>query len=116
MKPDAPSIKDRVLHIIEAIENITAFSQSCHSYSDFSKDKLVLSACLYQFTIISEAVTYIPLEMLARYPYPWNKVKAFRNVILHHYDGVDSQAVWDTIQVVLPPFREMVKLLLENEF
>ena len=116
MKPDPPSIKDRVLHIIEAIEHITAFSHDYRNYADFSKDKLVISACLYQFTIISEAANYVPSEMLAKYPYPWNKIKGFRNFVLHHYDGVDTQLVWDTIHVVLPPFKEIVQQILENEF
>jgi uncharacterized protein with HEPN domain len=35
-----------------------------------------------------------------------------RNLVIHEYDGVDLQMVWDTVQESLPPLIEALENLL----
>ena len=48
--------------------------------------------------------------------YSLDKVKSFRNFIMHEYHAVDARVVWDTIILVLPGFIDIVEQILENEF
>jgi uncharacterized protein with HEPN domain len=35
---------------------------------------------------------------------------------MHEYHAVDARVVWDTIQLVLPGFKDLVQQILEKEF
>lgn len=115
MKSDLPSVKDRVSHVIEAIDNIQSFIKM-HTRESFQEDTRTISACLYQFTMIGEATRHIDMEILERYTYPWHKVKSFRNFILHEYFGIQIKLVWDTAITTLPELREMMVNILFREF
>ncbi len=42
------------------------------------------------------------------------KIVAMRNRIVHGYDGVDDELIWDVVQNRLPAFLQQVEALLEN--
>ena len=42
-------------------------------------------------------------------------MKAMRNLIIHDYDSVDLELVWNLIEKRLPELRAQIVLLLENE-
>ncbi|MBU0490111.1 MAG: DUF86 domain-containing protein [Bacteroidetes bacterium] len=115
MKRNKPNEKDRISHIIEAIQTIKEFTKDCTS-ADFPKDTKTYSAVLYQFTVIGEAVGQLPHELLKKYEYPWNKVKSFRNFILHEYHAVDKRVIWDTTILILPGLNTMMETIIKNEF
>lgn len=115
MKPDKPSARERVEHVIEAIETIQFYSQG-YTRDSFYGDKKTLDACLYQFTIIGEATFHLEKEILKKYTYPWQKVKAFRNNILHEYFGIELRLIWDTIIDLLPELKALMQHILENEY
>jgi uncharacterized protein with HEPN domain len=115
MKPNKPSSKERIEHIINAINLIQEFIQD-QTLDNFPKDFKTFSACLYQYTIIGEAIVKIDPEILEKYQYPWYKVKSFRNFILHEYHAIDERVVWDTTRIVLPQLKEMMESILANEY
>lgn len=106
MKPDKPTSKERVEHILKAIDQIQYFSEGLDLES-FSSDRRTYSACLYEYTIIGEAVVKIAPEILAKYDYPWRRVKAFRNFILHDYEAVDSRMVWYTTKKFCRDYKKL---------
>jgi|WetSurMetagenome_2_1015567.scaffolds.fasta_scaffold351208_2 uncharacterized protein with HEPN domain len=115
MKLDKPTSRERVQHVIEAIESIQSYS-SGFTRDTFYADKKTLDACLYQFTIIGEATFQLEKELLKKYTYPWQKVKAFRNNILHEYFGIELRLIWDTIVNLLPELKALMQQILDNEF
>lgn len=115
MKPDKPSNKERLEHILTAIQLIQSFSEG-HTSESFAKDYKAYYACLFQYTIIGEATTYIDSEILMKYDYPWYKVKSFRNFILHDYHSIDERVVWDTTRKILPDLEEIIRKILEKEY
>jgi uncharacterized protein with HEPN domain len=115
MKNEIPTQRDRVQHVLESISHIQQFSAG-HTKASFIGDYKSLSATLYQFAIIAEASSHVEPEVLARYSYPWYKVKSFRNFILHEYHGVKKGVIWDTIQVELPKLQRVMEEILLNEF
>jgi uncharacterized protein with HEPN domain len=42
----------------------------------------------------------------------YRKIIGFRNVLVHGYDAIDDQIVWDTIQQHLPVLKQEVEELL----
>ena len=115
MKPDKPTSKERIEHVLEAILLIRNFIGNL-DIEQFSSDHKTYSACLFQYTIIGEAIVHFDQDILGKYDYPWYKVKSFRNFILHEYHAIDARVVWDTTRYILPELEEVLITILENEF
>jgi len=88
----------------------------CHSLILVLPDEKTISACLYQFAIIGEATRHIDYEILEKHTYPWYKIKAFRNFILHEYHGIEMKVVWDAAINFLPDLKEVMERILREEF
>lgn len=70
-------------------------------------------AVLRALEIIGEAAGRIPIEWRAIYTdLPWREMVGMRNIVIHHYFGVDEAVVWRTIQEELPPLIETVSRIL----
>jgi uncharacterized protein with HEPN domain len=115
MKPDKPTSKERVEHVLKAIDLIQTYSKG-HTIESFVEDNKSIDACLYQYTIIAEATSNIEYKILEKYDYPWFKVKSFRNLILHEYQAVDMRVIWDTTTEILPDLKELMLKILATEF
>lgn len=37
-----------------------------------------------------------------------------RNILIHHYFGIDLKIVWDTVKESLPEFQKQIKDLLDK--
>ncbi len=65
--------------------------------------------------IIGEAAGRISPETRAKLPeIPWSDVVAMRNRLIHGYDNVDHDILWDTITHDLPLLLEAVDNLIEQ--
>jgi len=59
--------------------------------------------------IISEASRRLPTELKTRYPsIAWKDMAGAGNIYRHDYEDVAARLVWDTVQLALPPLREVV--------
>ncbi len=115
MKSQRVDSYERLVHIREAINMIEAFSCDI-SKEDFQNDQLVISAVLFQFSVIGEAVIHIEEDLLGNYEYSWHKVRAFRNLISHVYFQIKIEAVWNIIVKDLPELKQLIDTILKNEF
>jgi len=103
----------RIRHIVEAIRDIEEFTSGL-TYKEFREDARSYYACLYRLSVIGEAVSRLDSHITDQLEYPWHRVKAFRNFILHEYHKVDEKLVWETIHSVLPEFKRIMQLLLKK--
>lgn len=102
----------RIEHIIEAIGDIESFAGSM-TREEFIWNKLVRSAVVRQLEIIGEAVGSISEELKSEYPHiPWRIIKNFRNVLIHHYFGVDYNEVYTVLESDLPSLKESILNIL----
>ena len=106
---------ERLVHIQEAILKIEEFTQNI-SEEKFLNDQLIVSAVLFQFSVIGEAVNHIDDNILSKYYYPWHKVRAFRNLISHVYFQIKPEAVWNVIAKDLPELLILIESILKNEY
>ncbi|WP_297077993.1 DUF86 domain-containing protein [Thermoleptolyngbya sp. M55_K2018_002] len=75
-----------------------------------------VSAILYQITIIGEAAKRLSQDFRQQYPeIPWREITGMRDVIVHDYDQVDLDIVWDVIQNKLPELLISLQSLLPSE-
>jgi len=106
---------DRLEHIQEAMEKIETFMKG-HTRESFLKDEVIISATLFQFAIVGEAIRYVSNEILDKYNYPWHKVRGFRNFILHEYHAISYRVIWNTVKEDLPQLKKKITEILRKEF
>ncbi|CAN5516848.1 hypothetical protein BH23BAC1_BH23BAC1_47650 [soil metagenome] len=111
---DKPTPKERVEHILEAIQLIRSFVYGVDE-SVFVADVKTQSAVQYQFLIIGEAIRHIDDDILAGYDYPWHIPKSFRNFIIHEYHGILLERIFYATQD-LDELEKQIRLILKNEF
>ena len=115
MKDNKLKSFERLIHIQHAIQDIAVFIDGVDE-NTFIKDPLISSAVLFQFSVIGEAVNHVDEELLRKYTYPWYKVRAFRNLISHMYFQIKLEAVWEVIVNDLPDLKQLIDMILEQEY
>jgi uncharacterized protein with HEPN domain len=95
--------------IIENSEMIFQFVGS-DSYEEFVINKMKVYAVVRAFEIIGEASKIISPDVKSAYPLiEWQLMTDFRNLLSHHYFGIEYEILWKTIKESLPYNYEMLK-------
>lgn len=115
MKNSDRTSEERLEHSVKAISDIEAFTLGSTKESYLGNYTLV-SATLFQFVIIGEAIMYANNTILSKYDYPWHKVRGFRNFIVHEYHTIEFRIVWESIKIDLPELKKTILTILNNEF
>ena len=99
--------RERVLDILEAIERIQKISVRGREY--FYNDEMAQVWVIHHLQIIGEAVRGISPEFRTANPdIPWSDIIGMRNVLIHHYFGIDRDAVWNVVEHDLPALKEQL--------
>ena len=99
-------------HILESIEVIEEYAQNL-SREGFLKNSEKQDAIIRRIEIIGEAVANLSEEFKEDHPdITWHKAMGTRNILIHHYFGIDLDIVWDTVIKDLPEFKKQIKSLL----
>jgi len=70
---------------------------------DFLQDTKLQDSVVRRLEIIGEAAGRIPADFRERHPtLPWRDMMDMRNRLIHGYDDVDMDLVWDTVQRHIP--------------
>ena len=100
-------------HILDAIQKIEHYVEVGHD--EFLAESLRHDAVIRQIEIIGEAAKRLSPQVIGRSPdVPWRQVAGMRDVLIHHYMGVDLERVWNVIQLDLPLMRRAVEQLLKR--
>jgi uncharacterized protein with HEPN domain len=80
---------------------------------DLQADPLLRYALLHLVCIIGEAAARVSEDGRAKYPsIPWRSAIATRNRLIHGYEAVDLDTLWDTVEMDLPELlRELDQAL-----
>jgi uncharacterized protein with HEPN domain len=82
----------------------------------FTQDELLKGAVERKFEIIGEAlnrISKVDPNTAEQIP-EFRRIIGFRNILIHGYDDVDYERVWEVIQADLPRLQGQVQELLEE--
>ena len=106
--------KFRLRHILEAIERIEEYTHGMDC-DDFRGDQKTIDAVVRNFMIIGEAAQFVAKHVQEAYPdIPWLVMSDMRNVLVHEYDRVKAQVIWDTIRTDLPALVPLLRKVLDE--
>lgn len=107
------SVERRLQHIAVCVarcEAVAARGREAFSAWDFDGVQL-RSTADRALQIIGEAARALPHEWKDQRPeLPWGQINGIRNRVVHNYDGVDMDLLWEVITVEVPLLTEMLDL------
>ncbi|MDX2139108.1 MAG: DUF86 domain-containing protein [Chloroflexota bacterium] len=93
--------------LVERIDRIVDFSAA--GREEFLTSRMNQDAILRNFEVIGEIVKRLGHEFAVKYPdVPWRRIAGFRDVLIHNYEGVSMEVVWEVIENELLPLREKI--------
>lgn len=101
-----------LLDIFKAVRLAIEF-QGAASKEEFVADLKTQSAVIHQLLVVGEAVKRLSPEFRAAHPeIPWKLIAGTRDKLIHFYEGVDVDEIWQMITVDLPPLLGWVEPFL----
>ena len=101
--------KFRLRHMLEAIAECQAFVAGM-TIEELQADPKTLKAVVWNLMVMGEAARQIPPEVEAAYAeVPWTTIRGMRNHIVHGYDVIDIDIVFNVVQDRLPPLVPVLK-------
>jgi len=112
MKPEDPAY---LLHILDAISHIEEFAQNISSAEDLREHPLERAGIERMLSIIGEAAKNVSPHVRKAAPdIPWKATAGMRDKLIHHYFGVDYEAVYETVRQDLPVLKREIRRLLAD--
>jgi len=107
---------DYVEDILDAMNKAEALLEG-FSFSQFTTDYRTNFAVIRALEIIGEATKRLPEELRNRYPdVPWKGMAGMRDRIIHGYDNVDFEVIWDVVRLDIPQIKPKIEgILLDYE-
>jgi uncharacterized protein with HEPN domain len=107
--------KKRLLDVANACEAIAEFVAGV-DFSGYENNRLLRSAVERQFEIIGEALNKagaVEASLPAQIP-EFHRIIGLRNRLIHGYDNVDDEILWDIVQSKLAPLKAQIDDLLRE--
>lgn len=106
--------KQRLLHILEAIEEIENYIAGI-SFDGFLQNSMMRFASVKQIEIIGEAANNISEEVKNKFTeIQWRQITGLRHVLVHEYFGVDNRLIWQIIIDDIPALKVNIKEVLSS--
>lgn len=107
---DQVSMRQMLDHAREAVDITRSKSRE-----NLDRDRLLNLALTRLIEIIGEAANRIRNDTQLKHPeIPWPQIIAMRNRVIHAYDEVDLNVLWDVIELDLPPLVEQLQRIVEE--
>ena len=108
------SDKERLIHILDAINSIEEFTFSI-DYKTYNDDFKLRLALVKLFEIIGEASNGITEETQSKFSeIEWMILKSIRNILVHEYFGIDYDIIWDSIKNNIPELKTKINNVLKE--
>ncbi|HMB46581.1 MAG TPA: DUF86 domain-containing protein [Candidatus Methanoperedens sp.] len=100
-------------HILNSIERIEDYTEGMVK-DDFLSSNLVQDGTIRQIEIIGEATKNLSKNIREKYSQiSWSDIAGMRDRLIHHYFGVNLNAVWDTVKIDLPILKDEILVILD---
>ena len=79
----------------------------------FEADELIQTWIVHHLQLIGEACRALPADFRERNKeIPWGQIIGMRHILVHHYFGIDEEAVWVAATRDLPLLKAQIATLL----
>jgi uncharacterized protein with HEPN domain len=110
-RSDSAFLDDMVGHASEACEFLRGRERS-----DLDRDRQLCLAIVRLLEVVGEAAAQVSPELRERHPeIAWRGLIGMRNRLIHAYQRVDLDIVWDVVTLELPEFIVAVRTIAEQE-
>jgi uncharacterized protein with HEPN domain len=102
----------RLRHMLDAAREAVQMAQG-RTRADLDVDRPLNLSLVRLLEIVGEAASRTPADECAKYPgIPWAQIVGLRNRLIHGYDNVDFDILWQIVTQDLPQLiAELTKLL-----
>lgn len=74
-----------------------------------------MDAVVRNFEIIGEASNRIDSDFRDRNPeVEWQRIRGFRNRIIHEYFGIDYEIVWEIVETYLDEMIDWIETIIDS--
>jgi uncharacterized protein with HEPN domain len=104
---------DFVEDILDAMDKAELLVEG-FTYREFEED-FTNFAVVRALEIIGEATKRLPISVREQYPeVSWRGMAGMRDRIIHGYDTVDLQIVWDVVKQDIPEIKPQIQQILTD--
>ena len=101
--------------MLETIEKIIRYTSNYHSAEELYQYDRDFDAAMMNFIVLGEEVGKITDVLKSENKQiDWQKIYSLRNIIAHHYFGINVDIVWQIISIDLPKLKVDLEILLNN--
>ena len=113
-KRKLPENKERLHHILKAIDEIFLFTEGI-TLEAFKSDRKTLLAIEKLFEIIGEAAYKIDKDFKLKYPdIDWSAIEGTRHILVHNYYEVSTEIFWNAKDLFLEDLKKDINSILED--
>ena len=94
---------------------LTAIDDMDRVIREPQRDFITQKALERCFTILGESCRRVSPDIKKAYPdIPWNQIIGLRNIIVHEYEKVEIETLWDIAEQKVPSLRDWVNGILKD--
>lgn len=102
-------------HMLDHAREAVLLAQG-KSRADLDTNRLLNLALVRLLEVVGEAAGRVPKKLCARHPeIPWPQIISLRNRLIHGYDSVDFNILWQIIANDLPPLIPILEAIIASE-
>ena len=110
MKHELGSVSDIIIAAGDIADCLKALSKDL-----FLTNMHIRKSVLYDLQVIGEATKRLSDDFRSKHPtIPWRDMAGLRDRLIHAYDNVDLEKVWEAATVQLPTIRLYLEELLKS--
>lgn len=100
--------------MIEYINKALKYTEGCN-FESFSDNEEKVDATVFAISQIGELVKNISKETMEKYPnVEWIVIKNLRNKIVHDYEGIKLNFIWDIVTNDIIQLKVNLEEILKN--
>ncbi len=109
-------MRDDTVYLRHILESIRRIEENIADGRDrFLNSHTFQDAVLRNLQTLAESTQRLSDDLKATQPkIEWNRIAAFRHVLVHDYLGVDVERIWDITQRDVPELKRAVLVMLEE--
>ena len=105
----------RLRHMLDYGQEALALTKG-KQRADLELDRVLALTLTRLLEIVGEAANRVSQETQKQYPQiPWRQIVGLRHRLVHGYDAVDLDILWDIIEQDLPPLMIALKEIVEEK-